>query len=133
MRNAITLLLNAGKIVLPEALVVLKEVDQPVELAKLFLENYPDKHEVTQNDFHTLDKVNVDKKLPNKATKKIKFVKRKESKILATTKTTGSVPRRTKRSLNIENPPMTSQSKLSNLTKEHKQILKTIEARYLGS
>ncbi|OLS28003.1 MAG: DNA polymerase II small subunit [Candidatus Heimdallarchaeota archaeon LC_2] len=125
MRSAITLLLSAGKIVLPEALVVLKEVDKPVELAKSFLEQFPEKHEVTQNAFHIIDGSISKKKTKKTVPTKIKFEQKRETQGVSRKEALGSVPHRTKKSLNITSSPQTNQGKLKELTKQHKQILKT--------
>ncbi len=122
MRNAVTLLLNAGKVVLPEALVVLKEVEKPIELAKSFLEKFPDKHEVTRNDFSNIDKTVKDQK--KAVSRTIKFEKNLDARIASKSKVSGSVPHRIKTPLKVQEATQTTQAKLDELSKQHKKIVK---------
>lgn len=121
VRKAVTLLLNSGKIVLPEVLVELKNAENPYLLAELFIKKFPDKHEATKEDFLSI-RVNGDNPEPKKLEPKLGTPTRRTKKFR---QVAGSVKRRSidhtiSETINLEK---NSQEKLAKLSLQHKRIL----------
>jgi DNA polymerase II small subunit len=130
VRNAITILLNAGKVVLPEALVELKNVEDPIKLAEMFVDNFSDKHEVTKKDFQTLlasSDVRKPKKTFGKKSRKSSSIKISQGDHDKPIK--GLVPRRSFVSNSIEVSPVVENSSLNNIAKLSKQHKKIIDSK----
>ena len=121
VRNAVTLLLNSGKIVLPEALVELKKAKDPYLLAKLFVEKFPNKHEVARDDFLSIQSKESEISSKNTPTQLDIPVDRTHT----TKKTKGSVRRRTITSTMTDTvvSAVSTQHKLAKLSQQHKRIL----------
>jgi DNA polymerase II small subunit len=121
VRKAVTLLLNSGKIVLPEVLVELKNAEDPYLLAELFIEKYPDKHEVTKKEILALAGT-VEPSESRETQPDVEISAKKNKKLL---QSKGRVRRRTTHESvrKVGTPENNTHVKLAKLTQEHKRIL----------